>query len=338
MLIAQPSTGFQVLVFGRCSKPGRLAFEPREFVAGVRQLLGFHAQRFLGPILLAGEIVECLPRLTDFGGPFGPDQRQLVIDCFESPTQAVPLSVHSGEKRAPVVHLRSLTQQRPFASEFSASTHNLPFPIGDLAFHSLTELLAILHNGATLLNGLLQGEFVVRRLVKAFQVLLHGFVFLKQLCKRRAALFFLSLRDDDAAFEFIDAFCSHPLLLGLPFEVDGCFAIAVGALAQILEFSEGRAAGTGEDRRRSGVPAILRSFGRTQKVAASAAHVDSTNAGDVESQFPLGLEFGLFAEPDSNLPRLAVDVDFGITSLLQLDAHDESNGKFLLGDAPIRLK
>ena len=67
-------------------------------------------------------------------------------------------------------------------------------------------------------------------------------------------------------------------------------------------------------------------------------YTHSTDAGEVESQFPLGLEFGLFAEPDSNLPRLAVDVDFGITSLLQLDAHDESNGKFLLGDAPIRLK
>ena len=100
--IAQAPGCFDVLVLGGGTKLGRLAFEPGEFVSGGGPALGRLPQRLPRPILFPVEIGERLPRLLDFGGRFDADRRQLGIDRFELPPQAITLVARPGQDLAPV--------------------------------------------------------------------------------------------------------------------------------------------------------------------------------------------------------------------------------------------
>ena len=151
-------------------------------------------------------------------------------------------------------------------------------------------------------------------------------------------MFFFRLRDDGAAFEFVDAFGARPFLLGLVFEACHSFEEGIGALPQVSQSGERHATCAGEDGFRRAVPTFLRGLGSAQEVAATSAHLNDADAGEVEPQFPLRLEFGPFAGTDPDLTRLAVDANLGGAGPLQSDIHGEPNCELLPGDAPFRLQ
>ena len=211
--IAPIADRVEVLVPGRGTKLGRLALEPGEFISGGGPALGRLPERLPRPILFPVELGECLPRLLDFGGRFDPDLRQLGIDRFELPPQAVTLGARPGENLAPVTCLlRPAALLGLFLSEVSAATGDFPLVTGYRVLQLLAEHFAFSHFGLEPSDALLDGRLVAGLFVKAVDVLFHGRAGVETLRQGGPALLHFGLRDDGAAFELVKAFGARPFL------------------------------------------------------------------------------------------------------------------------------
>ena len=105
-----------------------------------------------------------------------------------------------------------------FSARSPAATRDIPLFIGYRALQLLAELVTFSYRGLEPGDGLLDGRLVAGLSVKAADMPFHGLAIVETLREGGPALLHVGLRDDGAAFEFVEAFGARPFLLGLAFD------------------------------------------------------------------------------------------------------------------------